>query len=207
MKAIEEEPHFEATPSVTVILPVLSEVEALETTLEVVLRENPVAIDRIVVVVCDRTDRASIQVVRRWESMNPNRVHLVEQTFGGLGGALRTGIEHVRGSHAIMMFADLESDPHEVKHMIAASLRQPNAIVSASRWLPGAGFEGYGRAKIVGNWCFQKVARLLHPSSVTDFTFGYRLYSIEVLRRFDWRCENHEFVLESLLRPLRAGCR
>jgi hypothetical protein len=90
---------------------------------------------------------------------------------------------------------------------VAAAREAPDAVASASRWLPGGRFEGYGRIKLWLNLAFQKLMALAFAAPVTDFTFGYRLYPRRLLERIRWRETYHPFVLESLLVPLLLGVR
>lgn len=123
----------------------------------------------------------------------------------GLGGALRKGFEEARGSHILVIFSDGEADPALAPLMIKASQENPESIISASRWIKGGGFNGYGLFKWVVNYLGQKFISTLYNSPVTDYTFGYRLYPFEVARAFDWEESSHCFVPESILKPIRAS--
>jgi hypothetical protein len=80
-------------------------------------------------------------------------------------------------------------------------------IVAASRWIKGGGFEGYSHKKLVLNYIFQKIFRILYNTKLTDLTFAYRLYRKPVLEGIVWQELKHPFLLECLLKPMRCGAR
>lgn len=132
-------------------------------------------------------------------------MEVVKQSLPFLGGAFRAGIEVAKGSHILLMFADLESDLRAVPAMALAAEQDPGAVISASRWLPPGRFIRYGRFKLVLNYCFQRLCALACHCNLTDFTYGFRLYPSTVLQKNTWKETDHAFVLESLLKPLLAN--
>ena len=61
---------------------------------------------------------------------------------------MREAFDLARGSHAVMMSSDLETDPALVQNFIRLSKQKPRAIITASRWMRGGGFEGYNPLKL-----------------------------------------------------------
>ena len=43
--------------------------------------------------------------------------------------------------------------------------------------------------------------------SLTDLTYGFRLYRTAVLQGIVWQELKHSFLFEALVKPLRLGCR
>lgn len=132
-------------------------------------------------------------------------VRIVFQTRPFVGGAYRDGFEVARGSHVVMMSADLETDPATVPAMLEEARRNPGAIVPTSRWSAGGGFSGYGTAKRLCNALFQIFFRVLYGTRLTDLTFGFRVFPLATMRAIAWRELAHPFFLESCLAPLRLG--
>ena len=106
-----------------------------------------------------------------------------------------------------MMASDLETDPGVVRRMIEEMDRGAWDIVAASRWLTGTGFSGYGLVKRTCNFIFQKLFAALYRVSLTDLTYGFRLYRTAVLQGIVWEELTHSFLFEALVKPLRLGCR
>ena len=89
--------------------------------------------------------------------------------------------------------------------MIALAKERPDRIVLNSRWIRDGRFIGYDRVKLVLNYVFQKFFAVLFTSSVTDFTYAYRVYPTNLLKAIKWEELKHPFLLESLLKPLRLN--
>ena len=103
------------------------------------------------------------------------------------------------------MASDLETDPAAVPLMVAEARRRPTAIISASRWKAGAGFEGYNPVKLVLNKIFQKSFAALYRVRLTDITYAYRLFPTELVQSIQWEELKHPFFLETIVKPLRLG--
>ena len=120
-------------------------------------------------------------------------------------GALREAFDLATGSHVVMMASDLETDPRDVPVLIAEARRNPGAIITASRWREGGGFQGYSPVKLVANRIFQKFFSLLYATHLSDMTYGYRLLPTWVVQSVRWEELRHSFFFETLVKPLRLG--
>ena len=118
---------------------------------------------------------------------------------------MREAFDLAGGSHVIMMASDLETDPDIVPKMIDKSRQHPDAVVTATRWQRGGRFVDYDPVKLVSNWLFQQVFRLLYATRLSDLTYGYRLFPASLLRSILWEEYRHAFLFETILKPLRLG--
>jgi glycosyltransferase involved in cell wall biosynthesis len=193
--------------AITFVLPVLNETSALRTTVETIFRVAGDHLHEILIVIADRTTQPSVQIARQFEQERPRLVRIHTQRLPGLGGAVREAFDLAGGSHVMLMASDLETDPELIPQFIEKMQQRRWDVVAASRWLPGGGFEGYGRARTLVNWGFQRCFRWLYGSRLTDLTFAYRLYRREALEGICWEQLHHPFLLECLLKPLRLGAR
>jgi hypothetical protein len=191
--------------SASVILPVLDETTSLQTTVETILRDLRDNVEEFLIIVCERTSPAAMDVVNRLRYELGELVVVHRQTLPFLGGAFREGFELARGSHVVMMASDLETDPSGLTAMIAEARRHPAAIIAASRWMPGGSISGYRPIKLVCNWLFQHLLSVLYGTRLSDMTFGYRVFPARLVQAIRWEELRHAFQLESLLKPLRLG--
>jgi glycosyltransferase involved in cell wall biosynthesis len=191
--------------AISVILPVMNEIEALRTTVETINDVAAEHIHEILIVVSDRTKPESLQVARQLQAEVPIPIHMHLQQLPRLGGALQEAFGKASGSHVLLMASDLETDPRLIPLFVEKSLQARWDIVATSRWLNGGGFDGYGHINRALNYVFQKACRIAFPVPLTDLTFGYRLYRREVLQNIVWEELGHPFLLECLLKPLRLG--
>jgi hypothetical protein len=183
----------------------MNETTSLEETVKIILGEVRDKVREIVIVVCKRTTSEAMAVVGRLQEQLGELVVVLDQTRPFLGGALRDAFDVARGSHVVVMASDLETDPNDVKHLIAAAEKNPAAIVAASRWLGRGKFQGYSRIKLACNWVFQRFFALLYGSHLTDMTFAYRSYPTGLVQSIRWEELRHPFLFEAIVNPLRLG--
>lgn len=194
-----------AFESATIILPVMNETTSLTETVDAILASSRNDICEFLVVVCDKTKSESMAVIRDMERDPQKKIVVLHQQLPFLGGAMRDAFARARGSHTIMMASDLETDPALVPRLIAAARKNPNAIVTVSRWIEGGGFYQYSRTKLIANWFFQKLFSLLYGTHLSDMTFGYRIFPTRLIAAIKWEELRHPFLFETLIKPLRLG--
>ena len=191
--------------SATVILPVMNETVSLEETVEIILREAGDDIREFLIVVCGRTTADAMAAVERVRQRLGERAVVHHQKLPFLGGAMREAFDLARGSHAIMMASDLETDPHDVAKLIAEARKNPSAIVTATRWRTGGSFHGYSRIKLLCNWMFQRLFGLLYGVRLTDLTYAYRIFPTRLVQAIRWQELRHPLLFETIIKPLRLG--
>ncbi len=195
-----------SVPKTSIILPVMNEVESLNATVGILCEDNDPRDFELVIVTSHMSTQAAINNAAHIATGAPCSVQVLTQTEPLLGGALITGFQAAQGTHLVMMASDLETDPRTVRELIATSRANPDAIIATTRWVGAdSGFQGYGRAKKIANWTFQKSIQATFGTSLSDLTYGFRLYPAEAVQNRVWTTRNFAFLLESLLRPLRDG--
>lgn len=190
---------------VAVILPVVTETDSLDETARALKETSDPDIREVLVVVCDRTTPESLARCEALETQFGDRVRIHHQRLPFLGGAMREAFDMATASHVLMMASDLETDPAIVPDFIDVARKKPGAVVTASRWASGGGFSGYGTVRVALNWVFQHLTSLLYRSPLSDATFGYRLFPTALVQAIAWEGLRHEFLLETVLKPLRLG--
>jgi len=198
-------PRVDRFDSVSVILPVLNETASLTRTVDIILRDVKDRVKELLVVVCGKTTPEAMATVQRLREELGDLVVVIDQQLPFLGGAFRDAFDVARGSHAIMMASDMETNPSDVKRLIDEAEKMPWGIVTASRWRSGGSFHGYPRIKLVCNWIFQHCFSLLYWTRLTDMTYGYRILPTKLARAIRWEELRHPFNLESIVKPLRLG--
>ena len=111
-----------------------------------------------------------------------------------------------QGTHVLMMASDLETDPHTVKLLIEKA-KQGYDIATATRWSRSGSFKGYQPVKYILNWAFQRLFRMLYGTSLSDLTFGFRIFKREWVKKIAWEELRHPFLLETIIKPLRLGAK
>ncbi len=198
-------PSTEAFSGVTVILPAVTETDSLDETARALKETSDADIAEVLAVVCDRTTPESLARCRALEAPFGERLRIHHQRLPFLGGAMREAFQLATASHIIMMASDLETDPAVVPAFIEVAKERPDVVVTASRWASGGGFSGYGPLRVAANWTFQHLTSLIYRTHLTDATFGYRLFPTALVQAIRWQGLRHEFLLETVLKPLRLG--
>jgi len=198
-------PLTERFDSATIVLPVMNETTSLEETVRIILRDVRDRIRELLIVVCDRTTPAAMATVNRLKETHPELVVVHHQKLPFLGGAMREAFQLARGSHVVMMASDLETDPNDVRVLIAEAEKNPSAIVTASRWLGTDAFQGYSKVKLVCNWIFQRSFSILYGVRLSDMTYAYRIFPTKLVQGIHWDELRHPLLFETLVKPLRLG--
>lgn len=189
-----------------IILPVIDETISLQKTVEILLAENAPDLSSILVVVCGKTTPAAMAVAEKLAAQHPELIQVRQQKRPFLGGAMRDAFEWATGTHVVLMASDLETDPSKVKELIAKA-KEGYDIVTATRWQSQQGFQGYSPVKRMLNWVFQKIFGILYGVSLSDLTYGFRIFKIEWVKKIEWEELRHPLLLETVLKPLRLGAR
>jgi hypothetical protein len=183
----------------------MDETTSLEETVKIVLRDVKDRTKEILIVVCDRTTAEAMTTVDRLSQSLGGMVRVHSQRLPFLGGAMREAFDLARGSHVVMMASDLETDPNTLKALIATAETRPSAIVTATRWRAGGGFQGYSKVKLLCNWVFQRFFSALYGVRLSDMTFAYRIFPTRLVQSIRWEELRHAFLFETLVKPLRLG--
>lgn len=191
--------------SVSILLPVINETFSLEQTFETLENQNKQDIKEYLILICNRTTPQSIAIIETLKKNNPDRIIVHTQTLKFLGGAIREAIDIAKGSHFVMMASDLETDPNLVSEFIAITKKNPDTIVTATRWKTKGGFKGYNPLKLAMNWTFQKFFSTAYRTNLSDMTYGFRIFPTALMQSIKWEELRHPFLFETVLKPLKLG--
>lgn len=186
----------------------MDETYSLEQTVKIILDTcNHEDLAEIIIIVSPKTSNETLSTAEKLIAQYSDKaqIYVYEQKLPFLGGAIRDGIKIAKGSHLVMMSADLETDPILINKFIEQAKKYPDGIITASRWRRGGSFKGYSKIKLVCNYIFEKAIAWFYFSNLSDMTFGYRLFPTELMQNINWEELKHPFCLETALKPLRLG--
>ncbi len=189
--------------SVSIILPILNEINSLKKTLKILDKIN-VRKEFLIIYSNKLTDDNVKEEILKLKKKYRN-IYFKPQQRPFVGGAIDLGIRLSKKKYIVIMASDLETDPNELKNMIKVSKENPKYIISADRWIGQKGFSNYGIIKFLANFFFQKLIRVFFRYEILDFTFAYRLYPKQALKGYKVQELRHGFALEILLNPIRKG--
>lgn len=192
----------------TILLPVMDETYSLKETVDTVIRTcRKEDLAEFILLLCDRTTKEARQVAENLikEYGDTVSIFIHDQTLPFVGGAVREGFALAKGTHVVLMSSDLETDPNVVRKFISLAKKNPECIITASRWRKGGGFKNYNKVKLVCNLIFEKVIALFYFVRLTDITYGFRIFPAKLMQSIKWTELKHPFFLETALKPIRLG--
>lgn len=192
---------------VSIIIPAINETYLLRQTVEIITETcKSKDIVEILIVLCARSTKeclATAETLKQEPRSIPVKTYIQIEPF--IGKAYQESFAVASGSHVIIMSADMETDPNQIKDFIETQKNHPDAVITASRWGQRNGFSGYNKIKLVLNYIFNKMLSILYLSSLSDMTFGYKSFPRYLVTAIDWKESKHPFFLELALKPLRLG--
>tara|TARA_X000000950_G_C13901266_1_gene655013 strand:+ start:1738 stop:2457 length:720 start_codon:yes stop_codon:yes gene_type:complete len=189
----------------SVLLPVINEVKLLNETINTILQQNEQEIYEIIIITSDlKTSHDSKRLAQKLANTT-DKIKTISQKRKLLGGALQDGFDFSSGTHVMLMASDKETEPEDVKKFIKKSKENLSSIITGNRWISGGGFRSYSYSKYVFNFFFQKIFSILYLTSLSDLTFGYRLFPLEIVKKINWEEVNHAFLFETIIKPIKIG--
>ena len=189
--------------SISIILPILNEINSLKKTLLVL---NKIKVDKeFIVIYSNILTKKLVKDEINSLKKKYNNLKCLKQIRPFVGGAIDLGIIKAKKKYIAIMASDMETNPYELKNMINVSSKNQNSIISADRWISKKGFSKYGVIKFLANLTFQKLLKIFFNYKILDFTFAYRIYPKKTLKNYRIKELRHGFALETLLAPMKKG--
>lgn len=188
----------------SIVVTVFKETYSIRQAIKRLLKKNRGYIIEIILVASPKSPNNTIKICK--EEVKKNRlVKLYIQKNPGVGNAMREGMLMAKGDYVTIISADLETEPEAVDRMVKKIEETGCDVVLGSRWMRGGGFRKYNKIKLVLNWIFQQIFRVLFWTKITDISYGYKTLSKKVIRSINWTGNYHENYIETTIKPLKAG--
>ena len=189
--------------SISIILPILNEINSLKKTLQII---NKIRVDKeFIVIYSNKLTQDLVKDEIHSLKKKYKNLRCLKQIRPFVGGAIDLGIRNAKKNYIALMASDMETNPHELSNMINISSKNNNSIISADRWISKKGFSEYGFIKFLANFTFQKLLKIFFNYRILDFTFAYRIYPKNALKNHRIKELRHGFALETLLAPMKKG--
>jgi glycosyltransferase involved in cell wall biosynthesis len=183
------------TPTLSVVIPALNEVENLPHVLPLI----PSWVDEVLLVDGQSTD-GTTEVARE---LLPH-VRIVRQEGYGKGAALQSGFKAAQGEIIVMLDADGSTDPREIPLFVNALLAGAD-FAKGSRFVQGGGTADMPWYRRWGNQCFVMMVRFLFGGAYSDLCYGYNAFWADILPAIHLDADGFEVETTMNVRALRAG--
>jgi dolichol-phosphate mannosyltransferase len=189
----------------SVVVTVFSETFSVRETVDILLANDRGYLHEIILLTSPRSSAETLAICREQERRDRRIRVVIQQNNPGIGWAYREGMQAATGNYIGLMSADLETEPAAIDRMIDKIIQTGCDEVIANRWLPGGGFTNYDPFKLVLNWIFQNVFRVLFWTKLGDLTFGFKILSRKIAESVNWEGTLHETCIETTVKPLKQG--
>ncbi|MBQ2902896.1 MAG: hypothetical protein IJE48_00710 [Clostridia bacterium] len=194
--------------SVTIVISATDESVSLIKTVDTVMQTcSPSDIDSFLIVIPEAAGAECLEAIDLLKERYPEKVRKLIQKRPFIGGAMRDSIDSTLSSHIMFFSADIPVELGCIPVMIEKAKQAPDTIIKISRWLEKNSFHGYRKGRKLFNLIAQKFIGFLFASRLTDFTAPILISPTAVYKSIIFRELNFPCLLESVIIPVRAGCR
>lgn len=167
-----------------IILPTYNESENIE---NLILAIEDLNIDLNILVIDDSSPDGTSEIVRRLQKRFSNVMLIVRQCKMGLGTAIREGFKFLmsltdKPKYIVTMDADFSHDPGDVPRLLELA-REGYDIVVGSRYMKGGKITGWSFSRRITSKMANKMARATIRLPISDFTSGFRCYSMDYVQK------------------------
>ncbi|NLW79542.1 MAG: glycosyltransferase family 2 protein [Ruminococcaceae bacterium] len=171
---------------ISFVVPCYNEAESLQMLYDGIVANTPGDLE--ILFINDGSTDDTANVIRRLHEAD-GRVHLVSFRKNlGKSAALQAGFRNCTGDIVITMDADLQDDPTEIVHFIAA-LEEGYDVVSGWKFKRNDPLEKRLPSKL-----FNRVVARLSGVKLHDFNCGFKAYRREAVEAIDLYGELHRYI-------------
>ena len=187
--------------SLSIIIPCLNEISSLTQTINIITK-NKVKKEILIIISKKLTSSKTLNGIKKLKKKY-KFIKYFYQDKPFVGGAIEKGIKKSKNSHLALMAADLETNPYHLKKLISNSLDHRNLIIVGDRWKKKNNFKNYGFLNLFLNFTAQKFIKFFVKIPINDFTFAYRIYPKESIKKLKITEYRNGWALEMLLLPYK----
>ena len=189
----------------SIVVTVYSETFSLTETVNRMLKLDRGYIQEIILAISPKSSEECIDICHQLDQKYEIVKLHMQQKNPGVGWAIKEGMEIAVGNYVALLSADLETEPEAVDRMVLKIEETGCDGVIGNRWLKGGGFQNYDPVKLVLNFGFQLLFKILYRTRLGDLTYGFKILSKEMINKICWEGILHEIYIETTVKPLKLG--
>jgi glycosyltransferase involved in cell wall biosynthesis len=176
----------------SVVIPVYNEVHSIA---EIVRQVRAVPIPKQIILVDDCSKDGTTELLRGWQTTQPDLTIRFHEKNQGKGAALRTGFGHATGQIVIVQDADLEYDPTEYPRLIQPIVEGKADVVYGSRFIGDTHRVLYFWHSLV-NKGLTMLSNMFTDLNLTDMEVCYKVFRKEVIQGIRLKSDRFGFEPE-----------
>jgi glycosyltransferase involved in cell wall biosynthesis len=188
----------------SILMPVYNEERTIERAIERTLAADLGTDSYELVVVDDGSTDGTRALLEGREWPEQVRLTFASQN-GGKGQAIRTGLTEARGKYSVILDADLEYDPNDLKELLAPVRDGIADAAFGARAFKA--HSAYSFWYVVGNRFLSLATNVIYNTWITDVYTCFKLMPTELMRSLSLQENGFTIEAEITARLLRAGGR
>jgi glycosyltransferase involved in cell wall biosynthesis len=176
----------------SVVIPVYNEIRFLP---EILRRVRATPIRKQIILIDDCSTDGTRELLREWQTSEPDLTILFHERNSGKGAALRTGFRHATGDLVIVQDADLEYDPSQYPQLIEPLVDGTADVVFGSRFI-GEKHRVLNYWHSLANKFLTHLSNMFTNLNLTDMEVCYKVFRREVIQGINLRSNRFGFEPE-----------
>jgi dolichol-phosphate hexosyltransferase len=188
----------------SIMMPVYNEEATIERAIERVLAADLGADSYELVIVDDGSTDRTRELLGRREWPGEVRISYAAENRGK-GQAIRTALAEARGTYSVILDADLEYDPNDLRDLLAPVRDQVADAAFGTRAFRA--HSAYSFWYVMGNRALSMATNVIFNTWITDVYTCFKLMPTELMRSLSLREDGFTIEAEITGRLLRTGAR
>lgn len=186
---------------VSIIIPVYNEENHIEKIIPQV-QKAPVDIEKEIIIVDDGSTDKTAKILKKYQKFK--NIKIIFQTKNkGKGSAIRRGLKETRGEIILIQDADDEYSVQDYPKILEPIIRGKAKVVYGSRFL--GKISGMRLQNRLANKILTFTANILYGLKITDEATAYKVFSKDVIKSINLKCERFEFCPEVTAKIAKRG--
>jgi len=192
---------------ISVLIPAYNEEKTI---LEIINQVKAVPLKKEIIVIDDFSKDKTRKILKEIKDKEV-KVLFHDKNYGK-GHAIRTGIKAVTGDIIIIQDADLEYDPQDYPKLIKPIVEGKAKVVYGTRFprkkdkfFPFFHYFSLSNPYYLANKVLTMTSNILYLANITDEPTCYKVFSSDVLKKLNLKCEKFEFCPEATAKVRKAG--